>query len=146
MLTPVRVIFHCVEQDGYEWLFAVATGAGSLLVALATKLATWCAFAPLFFLLLAIWVTAPATKEALVECLLGCLTRHRAGSLLVALATKLATWCAPLFSSIFSSGHVGRCSCNKRGLCKVLAWLLHETCVSMSMQSFGQSRTGFVNA
>ena len=45
MLTPVRRIFHCEEQNGFEWLYAVLTGAGSLLVALATKLVTWCALA-----------------------------------------------------------------------------------------------------
>ena len=43
MLTPVRRIFHCEEQNGFEWLYALLTGAGSLLVALATKLVTWCA-------------------------------------------------------------------------------------------------------
>ena len=43
MLTPVRRIFHCEEQNGFEWLYAMLTGAGSLLVALATKLVTWCA-------------------------------------------------------------------------------------------------------
>lgn len=43
MLTPVRRIFHCEEQNGWEWLYAILTGAGSLLVALATKLVTWCA-------------------------------------------------------------------------------------------------------
>ena len=43
MLTPVRRIFHCEEQNGWEWLYALLTGAGSLLVALATKLVTWCA-------------------------------------------------------------------------------------------------------
>ena len=45
MLTPVRRIFHCEEQNGFEWLYAILTGAGSLLVALATKLITWCALA-----------------------------------------------------------------------------------------------------
>ena len=45
MLTPVRRIFHCEEQNGFEWLYAILTGAGSLMVALATKLVTWCALA-----------------------------------------------------------------------------------------------------
>ena len=45
MLTPVRSIFHCEHQTGYEWLFAVLAGAGSLLIALATKLLTRCALA-----------------------------------------------------------------------------------------------------
>lgn len=40
MLTPVRSIFHCEQQNAYEWLYAVLTGAGSLLVAFATKLLT----------------------------------------------------------------------------------------------------------
>ena len=47
MLTPVRRIFHCEEQNGWEWLYALLTGAGSLLVALATKLVTWCALTTL---------------------------------------------------------------------------------------------------
>ena len=42
MLTPVRSIFHCEQQNGWEWLFAVLTGAGSLLVALAIKVVTRC--------------------------------------------------------------------------------------------------------
>ena len=46
MLTPVRSIFHCEQQTGYEWLFAVLAGAGSLLVAFATKLLTRCTLAP----------------------------------------------------------------------------------------------------
>lgn len=46
MLTPVRSIFHCEQQTGYEWLFAALAGAGSLLVAFATKLLTRCALAP----------------------------------------------------------------------------------------------------
>ena len=45
MLTPVRRIFHCEEQNGWEWLYAILTGAGSLLVALVTKLVTRCALA-----------------------------------------------------------------------------------------------------
>jgi Ca2+-transporting ATPase len=40
MFTPARVIFKVKTQNWQEWLFALALGAGSLLVALITKLVT----------------------------------------------------------------------------------------------------------
>lgn len=42
MLTPVRTFFKVEEQDWGEWLFALVTGFGSLIVALLVKLATRC--------------------------------------------------------------------------------------------------------
>ncbi len=50
MLTPIRGIFHCEQQNGYEWAFAVLTGAGSLLVSLATKLFSRCACHALMYM------------------------------------------------------------------------------------------------
>ena len=40
MFTPVREFFKVEEQNGVEWAFAVAVGAGSLVMALIVKLLT----------------------------------------------------------------------------------------------------------
>ena len=40
MFTPVRTFFKVERQNGPEWAFAVAVGAGSLVMALVVKLLT----------------------------------------------------------------------------------------------------------
>lgn len=42
MLSPIRTFFKVGEQDWGEWLFALVTGFGSLIVALLVKLVTRC--------------------------------------------------------------------------------------------------------
>ncbi len=40
MLTPIRSFFKVTTQDWGEWLFAILTGLGSLVVSVIVKLAT----------------------------------------------------------------------------------------------------------